>query len=227
MFSVCSVAIQLSSCFHNCTPKEKQTICAILQKMPLKIPFIPQKTKAKPKGKTVTPSRGGNKSQAAPKKGKASLPPAPPPASPSWWDSLSAERKLDVVGAIMAVIGLFTALILFSAQRSALTGGMLKILEQTIGWGIYILPVGLIVMGLWLVLRRIEKLPPLSLERAIGLILFFFWLLATMDSVNAGAALNGAGGGYIGSVLGRLFFNSLGFAGGIIASSRGCSLPLR
>ena len=188
--------------------------------MPLRIPFIPQKTKAKPKGKSVTASpRGGKNIQAAPKKGKTALPPPPPPASPSWWDSLSAERKLDVIGAIMAVIGLFTALILFSAQRSPLTSEMLTLLSRIIGWGIYILPVGLIVMGVWLVLRRIEKLPPLSLERAIGLILFFFWLLATMDSINAGAVLNGAGGGYIGSLLGRLFFNSLGFAGGIIALS--------
>jgi S-DNA-T family DNA segregation ATPase FtsK/SpoIIIE len=193
--------------------------------MPLRIPFIPQKTKAKPKGKTVTPSRsrGGKQIQAAPKKGKASLPPAPQRVSVSWWDSLSAERKLDVVGAIMALIGLFTALILFSAQRSALTGSMLKILGQVIGWGMYILPIGLIVMGVWLVLRRIEKLPPLSLERAFGLILFFFWLLAAMHSIVApvelaeAAALDGWGGGYIGSVFERLLFNSLGTAGAIIA----------
>ncbi|MBV6449353.1 MAG: hypothetical protein MHPDNHAH_00063 [Anaerolineales bacterium] len=185
--------------------------------MPLRIPFLPQKPKAKPKGRSAAPARGGKNTQAAPKRGKTALPPAPPPASPSWWDSLSAERKLDVVGAGMALVGLFTALILFSAQRSPLTGGALNILEQTIGWGIYILPVGLFVMGLWLILRRIEKLPPLSLERAVGLILFFFWLLATMDSVNAGAGLNGSGGGYIGSILGRIFFNSLGFAGGVIA----------
>ncbi|MCC6299733.1 MAG: DNA translocase FtsK 4TM domain-containing protein [Anaerolineales bacterium] len=185
--------------------------------MPLRIPFISPKSKGKPKGKVFAPARGGNKTSAVPKRGKASLPPAPLPAQPSWWESLSAERKLDVVGATMALIGLFTALILFSAQRSPLTGGMLAFLSRIIGWGIYILPVGLFVMGLWLILRRIEKLPPLSLERAIGLILFFFWLLATMDSINAGVGLNGAGGGYIGSILGRVFFNSLGFAGGIIA----------
>lgn len=134
---------------------------------------------------TASRSRGGKQIQATPKKGKASLPPAPQRVSVSWWDSLSAERKLDVIGAIMALIGLFTALILFSAQRSALTGSMLKILGQVIGWGMYILPIGLIVMGVWLVLRRIEKLPPLSLERAFGLILFFFWLLAAMHSIVA------------------------------------------
>jgi hypothetical protein len=85
-----------------------------------------------------------------------------------------------MVGAIMALVGLMTALILFSAQRSAVTGSMLRLLSQMVGWGIYVLPFGLIVMGLWLILRRIEKLPPLSLERATGFILFFLWLLAVL-----------------------------------------------
>ena len=84
---------------------------------------------------------------------------------------------------IMAVVGLLIVLILFSAQRSALTGSMMRLFRQMFGWGIYILPVALIVMGLWLIFRRIEKLPPLSLERATGIILFFFWLLAIMHSM--------------------------------------------
>ena len=131
----------------------------------------------------MTPSAG--KSKKPPAKGKtaprASQPPEP--VSVSWWETLSPERKLDVVGAIMSVVGLLILLILFSAQRSALTGSMIHVLRQMIGWGIYILPVALIVMGLWLILRRIEKLPPLSLERATGIILFFLWLLALMHSI--------------------------------------------
>ncbi len=181
--------------------------------MPLKAPFLSQKPKAKPKRKRA----GSRDEKRAPvHSGRAASSSARAP-QPSWWDSLSAERKLDAVGAIMALSGIFITLILSSTQRSALTGGMLRTLGQTIGWGIYILPAGLILMGFWLVLRRIEKLPPLSLERAIGLILFFFWLLAAMDSINASMGLNGAGGGYIGGIAGRLLFNSLGFAGGIIA----------
>jgi S-DNA-T family DNA segregation ATPase FtsK/SpoIIIE len=191
--------------------------------MPLKVPFTSPKSSAKSKGKTLTPSRGKNASKAAPKKGRASHPPRPEPVSVSWWDSLTPERKLDVVGVIMAVIGLLTALILFSAQRSALTGGMVTILTRLLGWGIYILPVGLIVMGAWLVLRRIEKLPPLSLERALGIVLFFLWLLAAMHSIVVpvelaeDAALAGWAGGYVGSLFERILFNALGTAGAIIA----------
>ena len=132
----------------------------------------------------MTPSHGKDKSKTPPAKGKSALTLQPPvPVSVSWWDALSPERKLDVVGAIMSVVGLLTLLILFSAQRSALTGSLMRLLGQMFGWGIYILPVALIVMGLWLILRRIEKLPPLSLERATGIILFFLWLLTVMHSI--------------------------------------------
>jgi len=203
--------------------------------MPLKTPFsASNKSDTQPKGKTSTPpakgkggpapakGKGGGKAP-PPKKGKAALPPPPEPAPPSWWETLSPERKLDVVGAVMAVVGLLTILILFSAQRSPLTASMMHASSQIFGWGIYILPVGLIVMGLWLILRRIEKLPPLSLERATGIILFFFWLLAAMHAIIAvpeladQAAIDGVGGGYIGSFFEKILFNSLGAGGAWVA----------
>jgi len=221
------------------TLKEKQTICAILSNiMPLKIPFTSKnKSDTQPKGKAAPPKppAKGKASGPAPAKGKdggKGLTPqrgkTPPPASqlpppPSWWETLSPERKLDVVGAVMAIVGLLTMLILASAQRSALTGSMVQVLSQIFGWGIYVLPVGLIAMGLWLILRRIEKLPPLSLERATGIILFFFWLQAAMHTryvpleFAEQAALEGQGGGYIGSAFERLLLNNLGVGGTIIA----------
>ena len=35
-------------------------------------------------------------------------------------------------------------------------------ISQIFGWGVYILPLGLLVFGLWLVFRKIERIPPLS-----------------------------------------------------------------
>ena len=137
--------------------------------MPLKTPFsATNKSDTQPKGKSGPPPAKG-KGGPAPTKGKSPTPkkgrglPAPPPtpepAPPSWWETLSPERKLDVVGAIMAVVGLLMGLILFSAQKSAVTGSLMRGMSQIIGWGMYILPVGLILMGLWLVLRRIGSRP--------------------------------------------------------------------
>ena len=128
--------------------------------MPLKTPNSSSKSGGKSKGKAVTPARGKGENKPAPKKKTAPISRSPEPAYLSWWENLTPERKLDVVGAIMAVAGLLILLILFSAQRSALTGNMIRLLRQFIGWGVYILPVALILMGLWLILRRIEKLPP-------------------------------------------------------------------
>ena len=201
--------------------------------MPLKIPFsASNKSDTQPKGKApAAKGKGGPapKGKAGgsptPKKGRG-LPPPPPqpePAPPTWWETLSPERKLDVVGGIMAVVGLLTVLILFSAQRSPLTASMMRGMSQIIGWGMYILPVGLILMGMWLVLRRIEKLPPLSLERATGIILFFLWLLAFMHAIYVPieyadqAALAGVGGGYVGSLIEKILFNSLGAGGAWVA----------
>src|SRR5262249_26041481 len=106
--------------------------------MPLKTPSSTSKASGKPKGKTVTPSEGKSKAPAAKAKPAVRAPQQPEPVSPGWWASLSPERKLDVVGAVMSVVGILTLLVLFSAQRSDVTKGMLNILTLTFGWGIYI-----------------------------------------------------------------------------------------
>ncbi|HKI53558.1 MAG TPA: hypothetical protein VJ987_05500, partial [Anaerolineales bacterium] len=153
--------------------------------MPLKTPFSSssKKSKSRAKKKGKTPARRMNKPKATPRKRKAAPRSTPEPVSLNWWDSLTDERKLDVVGAIMAVAGILTILVLFSAQRSAVSESLVSILSRSLGYGIYILPIGLIAMGIWLILRRIEKLPPLTLERATGIIILFIWLLAAMHSL--------------------------------------------
>jgi DNA segregation ATPase FtsK/SpoIIIE, S-DNA-T family len=185
--------------------------------MPLKTPTSSSRASGKPKGR--------EKSKVLPSKAKSARP-ATPQTTVSWWESLSPERKLDMVGAAMAVVGLLTTLILFSAQRSDFTGGMMRLLGQMFGWGIYILPVGLILMGLWLILRRIEKLPPLSLERATGILFFFIWLLAVMHAATLmllpvpqpeQIVVSGKGGGYIGDIFARVLFNGFGTGGAMIA----------
>ncbi|PWB72800.1 MAG: hypothetical protein C3F07_11125, partial [Anaerolineales bacterium] len=193
--------------------------------MPLKIPFNSSRSKSgsKTKGKSSASNRGRGKGKATSNRGRSAPQTQPETVSVGWWDALSDERKLDVVGAIMAVVGLATILILFSAQRSAVTESMMSILSRTFGWGIYILPVGLIVMGLWLILRRIETLPPLTLERGTGVVVLFLWILTAIHSYYAPpelseqAAMEGLGGGYIGSLFHRFLFNNLGFAGAIVA----------
>jgi S-DNA-T family DNA segregation ATPase FtsK/SpoIIIE len=186
--------------------------------MPLKTPSTPPKSSGKPAGKALPASSGRGKSKPAPSKKKSTAPLPPAAPSISWWDSLTDERKLDVVGLVMVLVGLATALILFSAQRSDFTGTLMDFFSQAIGWGIYILPAGMIVMGFWLVLRRIEKLPRLTLERFTGFVLLFLWLLTVMQSIipadmRAQAAVEGIGGGYVGNAIAGFLFNAFGSLG--------------
>jgi DNA segregation ATPase FtsK/SpoIIIE, S-DNA-T family len=193
--------------------------------MPLKTPAsTSNRSDTKSKGKGGPPPARGKDGGKHPTSKKGKSPPPPEPAPPFWWETLSPERQLDVVGAAMAVVGLFIVLILVSAERSAPTAYVAKLLAQSFGWGMYILAFSLIVMGLWLVFRRIEKLPPLTLERGTGIIILFLWMLAFMHSFvplefAETAAIEGIGGGYIGSLFARFLLNNLGTGGTIVALS--------
>jgi S-DNA-T family DNA segregation ATPase FtsK/SpoIIIE len=182
--------------------------------------FFSRPKKRKSQRKTPPKAQMRNKPS-----GKSMPPPEPEPVSPnpSLGDKLSSERKLDLTGIILAILGTLILLTLFASSRSPLTAGLMSFLGQVFGWGIYILPVALFVFGIWLILRRNERLPVLSLERVVGIILLFVWLLTTMHSIIAApvmadvAANDGAGGGYIGGLFERLLFFGLGLWGAVIA----------
>ena len=188
--------------------------------MPIQKPVSPLKKTSRPQGKTIPPKSGGSRPKSSVRRHKGA---PPPPPVVSFWDQLSPERRLDVIGIILAAVGAFILLGLISANRSILVGGAIFFLSQIFGWGVYILPLGLLVFGLWLVFRKIERIPPLSLERAVGSFLLFIWLLILFHSFVAGpenakaVALTGKGGGYIGSLFLRTLWIGLGDAGGYVA----------
>lgn len=184
--------------------------------MPLLKPSAPPSKSGKPAAKTLPPKKGGADAHA---KGRGKLPPPPPPQRQlTWWQQLSPERKLDVVGIVLAFLGLIILLGLLSANRSPIVGGVIFRLAQLFGWGVYILPIGLLVFGLWLILRKIERIPPLAPERVVGSGILFLWLLtlfhivsgATLETAES-IAISGSGGGAIGS---RLYYYSLLWLGG-------------
>lgn len=196
--------------------------------MPLLKPSAPQTKNKKPAGKTLPAKKSGADSHAKSQAKHKAPPHRPPPQpipqhEPSWWEKLSAERKLDIVGVVLAFIGLIILLGLISANRSAIVGGFIFFLAQLFGWGVYVLPIGLLIFGLWLVFRKIERIPPLTIERAIGSIILFFWLLTLLHSFIATAenaeavALTGQGGGYFGGLGQRLLWGAFGAGGAFVA----------
>lgn len=142
-------------------------------------------------------------------------------AGPAWaWRNLSPERKLDILGIVLALVGLFTTLSLLSSQRGLLTQIWVDLLLQIAGWGAYLLPAAFILIGLWLVLRNIERLPLLSPERLVGLLLLYINLLSWIHLLSGGGwppSPGKLGGGYLGGLFTRLLVDGFGAAGAAVA----------
>ena len=136
---------------------------------------------------------------------------------------LSLDRKLDMIGVVMALLGLLTLLSLLSASNSSLTGTWVRGLALAFGLGRLIFPFALIVAGLWLILRNFEQIPQLSIERISGSIMLFLDLLVGVQLARyfygytdpfAGASL---GGGYVGAFLLQLLLSAFGIGGAVVA----------
>jgi DNA segregation ATPase FtsK/SpoIIIE, S-DNA-T family len=146
---------------------------------------------------------------------------APARKGQGWsWGSISPERKLDILGIILALIGLLTLLSVISPSHGTVTGAWVELLNQVAGWGTFVLPLALLAIGLWLVFRNVEKLPTLSAVRLTGIVLVYLNLLAFMHLLAGGGqemATAGQGGGYLGWLFVRLLVGSIGTAGAVVA----------
>jgi len=142
--------------------------------------------------------RKTKKSKPSPRKKTASKPTAKQPTFPS----VSPGRRIDIVGIVLVLFGVLTLISLFTQSTGNITGWWIKNLSIAIGWGVYILPLALIIFGLWLLLRNLEHFPSVSAERVVGVGLIFFNLTAWFHLVIDGGypeAQIGSGGGYIGA----------------------------
>ena len=156
------------------------------------------------------------KARAKPRKSRAA-------SKSSWqWNSISNERKLDILGIFLALVGFLTILSLLTAQRGTVTNWWIQSISQVAGWGTFVLPLALLVVGIWLVLRNIEKLPLLSAERITGIILLYLNLLSWLHLFSPGgweAAKVGQGGGYLGAFFETSLIKGLGRPGAVIVMS--------
>ncbi|HEY57351.1 MAG TPA: DNA translocase FtsK [Anaerolineae bacterium] len=148
--------------------------------------------------------------------------PRPRVRLPSLGLSVSPERKADLGTLLLLVLTLFLLRVLLVQQpawAAAMGGG----LRRALGWGAYLFPLGLGGMALWLLLRRVERVPPPTHGRVWGVTLVGVALLTAFhDLVASGetawqVAAQGKGGGYVGAVVLRVFAAALGEVGGWLA----------
>jgi S-DNA-T family DNA segregation ATPase FtsK/SpoIIIE len=129
---------------------------------------------------------------------------------------------MDILGVGLALVGLLTLLSLFSATRGGVGGYWINALKLGFGWGVYILPAALTVLGAWLVARHVERLPLLNIERVVGMLLLFVGLLVAfhgLDGSTASAmerARAGQGGGFIGALLQQGLVGAIDVPGTVI-----------
>ena len=191
--------------------------------MPFTNPFAkapPEKGKKKPAaapkdvkkpaaGSAGKPGAATHKPASTPRAPKKTATPPPAESLPPLFD-ISGERKLDILGIFLALLGLLLLLALFSLSRSSVTGGVLDVLGFLFGYGQYVLPVALIAFGGWLVLRKIDRIPPVSIERVFGLIMFYLFLQTVIQAATDD-------GGWVGNLFYRMLANTLGWGGMLVA----------
>ena len=134
---------------------------------------------------------------------------------------ISLDRKLDITGIVLLFIGLLTLLSFISLQNSLLTGGWNTLLGEAFGIGRYLFPLGLMLIGGWLILRKFNRIPSLVLERVLGFILLFLNILAGLHFFYQvflkqdpfAIAQLGEGGGYAGAFINHWLLTALGVGG--------------
>jgi S-DNA-T family DNA segregation ATPase FtsK/SpoIIIE len=133
---------------------------------------------------------------------------------------ISPQRRIDIFAIFLVLVGFLTLISLLTQSTGSLTSWWVTNLSKAIGWGVYILPIALIGIGGWLLMRNFDKFPKISPERIIGIFLLFInltaWFHFFIDGDLIDAAL-GTGGGFTGAAIKISLVNGLGKPGAAIA----------
>jgi len=172
------------------------------------------------------PINGRGAAKSAPSKPRATTRKKKAQPHESLWQRMSLDTKLDLLGGCLLVVCGLSLLSLIPGNQGKLTGWWLSVLSQTFGWGMYVVPLFLGAIGLWLILRRFgDRIPTPDPEQVVGVGLGFLVALATMHLIVSyvwpevdlyALGQDGVGGGMLGAFLLQLGIKGVGKAGTII-----------
>lgn len=86
---------------------------------------------------------------------------------------VAAVFRPEVGGLLLIVISAFTLLSLVTGSRGRVTGWWIDRLQEFVGIGVWGLPLVAGLIGLWIVISRIDQMPDLPWQRPVGLVLLF------------------------------------------------------
>ncbi|HJL70133.1 MAG TPA: hypothetical protein QGI30_04615, partial [Anaerolineales bacterium] len=117
---------------------------------------------------------------------------------------LTGEQKMDVMGVLLALVGILLLLAFFSPNNSPIVRRLVQALRQLFGLGRFVAPFVCLAMGIWVILRHFsEQLPRIRPEQVLGAMLLF---LAVLTSLGA----DGGSGGVLGHYLLQSLMEGLG-----------------
>lgn len=132
-----------------------------------------------------------------------------------------SNYRVDIVGVILVAIGLFSLISLIASGKET---AWVRIVAWAIGWGVFLFPLILILIGLWMLLRETSFFPQITLERATGIFLLILNLLSFLhfftfpENPDASRVISaaGEGGGNIGGGIYAILVSWLGVWGTLI-----------
>ncbi len=121
----------------------------------------------------------------------------------------------EIVGLLILALAGITLLGLFSVTSGTLTEWWIIALRRFFGWGAYVVAVGLVAGGMFLLLTNLEQKWRPAWRTIIGLEVIFVSGLALLHLLSFSQdpwclAMNGQGGGLVGWAISRLLINALG-----------------
>jgi S-DNA-T family DNA segregation ATPase FtsK/SpoIIIE len=134
---------------------------------------------------------------------------------PSSGLDLSGSLRPEVIGILFLLVALLTLLSLIPVERGVLMQQWIRLLRLGFGWGVWLMPLCFVALGLWLIFRGLGRELGVERERPVGAILLFVLLLALVHLIAGGdgaqeLAAEGSGGGYLGYAVSNLLVSALG-----------------
>ena len=114
--------------------------------------------------------------------------------------------RTEVQGIVLVLLSVFTLLSLFTNSRGSITGAWIDLVRSLTGDGVWGVPLLTGALGLWMVIRAVEKMPDLPWQKPAGVLVIFIAYItgATLASppfLRVAQAEQGEGGGWIGFYL--------------------------
>lgn len=114
----------------------------------------------------------------------------------------------EVAGLLLILLSVFTLLSLLTGSRGEITVWWIGQLERLVGMGVWGLPLVTAALGLWIVIRAIERMPDLPWQRPAGFaVLFLVYIVGAALLVDHDRV---AAGGLLGAELATRLYDSVG-----------------